>query len=63
MVAHPTLRIVFCGNRKVAEEWTRNFFRAVWKAAPHDPEAPVVPPVQTSRHPRQRSISVPASDR
>jgi len=49
MVAHPTLRIVFCGSRKVAEEWTRNYFRAVWKAAPHDPEAPAVVPVQASR--------------
>jgi len=27
---HPTLRIVFCASRKVANEWTRNFFTAVW---------------------------------
>ena len=27
---HPTLRIVFCANRKVANEWTRHFFEAVW---------------------------------
>ena len=28
-VLHPTLRIVFCANRKVANEWTRHFFGAV----------------------------------
>ncbi len=27
---HPHLRIVFCANRKVANEWTRHFFAAVW---------------------------------
>jgi len=27
---HPALRIVFCANRKVANEWTRHFFAAVW---------------------------------
>ena len=27
---HPTLRIVFCANRKVANEWTRHFFGAIW---------------------------------
>jgi hypothetical protein len=27
---HPTLRIVFCANRKAANEWTRHFFRAIW---------------------------------
>jgi hypothetical protein len=27
---HPTLRMVFCANRKVANEWTRHFFTAVW---------------------------------
>ncbi len=27
---HPALRIVFCANRKVANEWTRHFFSAVW---------------------------------
>ena len=27
---HPTLRIVFCANRKVANEWTRHFFAAIW---------------------------------
>jgi len=27
---HPKLRIVFCTNRKVANEWTRHFFEAVW---------------------------------
>jgi len=26
---HPNLRIVFCANRKVANEWTRQFFAAV----------------------------------
>lgn len=29
-VLHPTLRIVFCANRKVANEWTRQFFTAIW---------------------------------
>jgi len=29
-VLHPSLRIVFCANRKVANEWTRHFFTAVW---------------------------------
>jgi hypothetical protein len=28
---HPRLRIVFCTNRKTANEWTRNYFAAVWK--------------------------------
>ena len=27
---HPGLRIFFCTNRKVANEWTRHFFAAVW---------------------------------
>jgi len=27
---HPGLRIVFCANRKIANEWTRHFFEAVW---------------------------------
>jgi len=27
---HSNLRIVFCANRKVANEWTRQFFTAVW---------------------------------
>jgi len=27
---HPTLRIVFCANRKTASEWTRHFFTAIW---------------------------------
>ncbi len=27
---HPGLRIVFCANRKIANEWTRHFFAAVW---------------------------------
>ena len=27
---HPNLRIVFCANRKVANEWTQQFFAAVW---------------------------------
>jgi len=29
---HPRLRLVFCSNRKTANEWARNFFAAVWKA-------------------------------
>lgn len=28
--AHPGLRIVFCANRKMANEWARNYFAAVW---------------------------------
>jgi len=27
---HPKLRVVFCANRKTANEWTRNYFAAVW---------------------------------
>ena len=27
---HPKLRIVYCSNRKVANEWTRHYFSAVW---------------------------------
>ena len=27
---HPGLRIVFCANRKVANEWTWHFFAAIW---------------------------------
>jgi hypothetical protein len=27
---HPTLRIVFCVNRKAANEWTCHFFEAIW---------------------------------
>jgi hypothetical protein len=30
-VLHPRLRIVFCANRKMANEWTRNYFYAVWQ--------------------------------
>ena len=26
----PSLRIVFCANRKTANEWTRNYFAALW---------------------------------
>jgi len=28
--AHPRLRIVFCANRKTANEWTRNYFAELW---------------------------------
>jgi hypothetical protein len=28
---HPRLRIVFCANRKMANEWTRHYFSAVWQ--------------------------------
>jgi len=28
--SHPRLRIVFCANRKTANEWTRNYFAALW---------------------------------
>jgi len=31
--AHPRLRIIFCANRKTANEWTRNYFAAVWSLA------------------------------
>ena len=27
---HPKLRVVFCANRKVANEWARHYFAAVW---------------------------------
>lgn len=27
---HPRLRIIFCANRKTANEWTRNYFSALW---------------------------------
>lgn len=27
---HPSLHIVFCANRKLANEWTRHFFSAIW---------------------------------
>lgn len=27
---HPNLRIIYCSNRKVANEWTRHYFTAVW---------------------------------
>jgi len=27
---HPSLRVVFCANRKLANEWTRQYFAAVW---------------------------------
>jgi len=27
---HPRLNIVFCANRKIANEWTRNYFSAIW---------------------------------
>jgi len=27
---HPNLRIIYCSNRKVANEWTRHYFAAVW---------------------------------
>ncbi len=31
--SHPGLRVVFCANRKTANEWTRNYFAAVWALA------------------------------
>jgi len=27
---HPNLQIIYCANRKVANEWTRHYFTAVW---------------------------------
>lgn len=35
--AHPSLRLVFCANRKTANEWVRNYFSAVWKLTETDP--------------------------
>ena len=28
---HPRLHLVFCTNRKIANEWTRHYFDAVWR--------------------------------
>ena len=28
---HPRLNIVFCANRKMAREWTRHYFTAIWE--------------------------------
>jgi len=27
---HPNLLIIYCANRKVANEWTRHYFTALW---------------------------------
>lgn len=35
--AYPHLRLVFCANRKTANEWTRNYFAAVWNLAKEEP--------------------------
>jgi hypothetical protein len=35
--SHPRLRLVFCANRKGANEWTRHYFAAVWSRL-RDPE-------------------------
>jgi len=32
---HSNLRIHFCANRKVANEWTRHYFAAVWNLGDH----------------------------
>ena len=37
-VLHPNLRIIFCANRKVANEWTRHYFAAVWNLGEKQPE-------------------------
>ena len=29
---HPSLRLIYCANRKVANEWTRHYFAAIWNA-------------------------------
>jgi len=34
---HPQLQIVFCSNRKTANEWTRNYFGAVWNLLEEQP--------------------------
>jgi hypothetical protein len=28
---HPRLHVVFCANRKLANEWTRHYFTAIWE--------------------------------
>jgi len=39
--AHPRLRIVFCANRKTANDWTRSYFSAVWiRSKEPPPERP-----------------------
>jgi hypothetical protein len=30
-VLHTRLNIVFCANRKIANEWTRHYFSAIWE--------------------------------
>lgn len=35
--SHPRARIVFCANRKAANEWTRRYFDAVWAHAEASP--------------------------
>jgi hypothetical protein len=35
---HPRARIVFCANRKAANEWTRRYFDAVWASAQASPD-------------------------
>lgn len=37
--AHPRLRMVFLANRKMANEWTRRYFDAVWAAVHDRPQA------------------------
>jgi len=32
---HPNLRILFCANRKAANEWVRHYFAAVWNLGDH----------------------------
>jgi len=46
-VLHPKLRMVFCGNRKTANEWTRRYFAAVWTQVHPSPTSPR--PVSTQR--------------
>jgi hypothetical protein len=57
VVARPRLRLGFCGNRKLAEEWTRNFFRAVWTAAPDDPGAEHVQPIQRPKRRERGAVA------
>jgi hypothetical protein len=32
-VLHPRLKVIYCANRKSANEWARNYFAAVWNLA------------------------------
>jgi hypothetical protein len=44
---HPTLNIVFCANRKIANEWTRHYFTAIWDEREENHQAELVQPNAT----------------